>query len=268
MPLYAANKRKHLILALLFVFLFWLVTVQIKNGRLPILERPYLALSGFVERVVVWPFNTASAIGRRYLFLAGVERENEQLRKEVNELRIENGMADELLRENNRLREALQFQQQTPGSWLVAQIIGKDISPLSDTVTINRGTNDGIRKDLAVISPAGVVGRVAAASATSAKVVLLTDPDCTLAVMVRRNREEGLLEGNFVDCAVKYVSYYADIQQGDLLVTSGMDGIFPKGIAVATVTKVVKREASSFQTVRAAPTVPLSRLEWAMVLKP
>jgi len=100
----------------------------------------------------------------------------------------------------------------------------------------------------------------------SSKIILLTDPGNTLAVRVQRNREEGLLEGKLVNCALKYVSYYADIQQGDLLITSGLDGIYPKGLAVATVVKVSKREASAFQTVVAKPVVGFSRLEEVLVL--
>jgi rod shape-determining protein MreC len=84
---------------------------------------------------------------------------------------------------------------------------------------------------------------------------------------VQRNREEGLLEGKLVNCALKYVSYYADIQKGDLLVTSGLDGIYPKGLPVATVVRVIKREASAFQTVVAEPIVRFSRLEEVLVYK-
>ena len=85
--------------------------------------------------------------------------------------------------------------------------------------------------------------------------------------MVQRNREAGLLEGKLLNCALKYVSYYADIQEGDLLVTSGLDGIYPKGLAVATVMKVTKHEAVAFQNVLAEPVVRFSRLEEALVLK-
>jgi len=119
---------------------------------------------------------------------------------------------------------------------------------------------------LPVITAAGVVGKVEAVLPGTAKVYLLTDPGSTVAVMVQRNREEGLLEGKLVNCALKYVSYYADIQQGDLLVTSGLDGIYPKGLAVGTVVKVVKREAVAFQTVVVEPVVSFSRLEEALVL--
>ena len=149
----------------------------------------------------------------------------------------------------------------------MVQVIGNDLSPASSTITVDKGSDDGIGKDMAVITPAGVVGKIHTVLPNTAKVLLLTDPGNTVAVMVQRNREEGLLEGKLVNCALKYVSYYADIQEGDLLVTSGLDGIYPKGLPVATVMKVTKQEAVAFQTVVAEPVVRFSRLEEALVLK-
>lgn len=260
------RHKKLFVILLLFTILFWLLTIQVKNGRLSLLEKPVLAVSGFIERVIAWPFNTVVSIGKGYLFLVNTERENQKLREDIGRLRIENAVSSELLLENERLRDALNFKKVQPPSSVIVQVIGKTLSPASSTVTINKGSDDGIGKDMAVISQAGVVGKVQTVLAGTAKVILLTDPGSTLAVRVQRNREEGLLEGKLVNCALKYVSYYADIQEGDLLVTSGLDGIYPKGLAVATVMKVSKHEATAFQTVLAEPAVRLSRLEEALVL--
>lgn len=260
------KHRKFIVLLLLFTVLFWLITVQVKNGRFPLLEKPVLAVSGFIERVIVWPFNAVVSVGKGYVFLVGAERENRRLKEEIVRLSIENAITNELLAENERLREALNFKKFNPPSSVVVQVIGKELSPASSTITVNKGSDDGIRKDMAVITSAGVVGKVQAVLSGTAKVILLTDPGSTLAVRVQRNREEGLLEGKLVTCALKYVSYYSDIQEGDLLVTSGLDGIYPKGLAVATVVKVSKHEAVAFQTIMAEPAVRLSRLEEALVL--
>ncbi|HUI45569.1 MAG TPA: rod shape-determining protein MreC [Nitrospirota bacterium] len=263
---FIVKNKKSIILLLLFTTLFWLVTVQVKKGRYTFLERPVLAVSGFLERIIIWPFNTVVSIGREYIFLVNTEQENQQLQEEIGRLRIKNGETSELLLENNRLREMLNFKKLQPPSTIAVQVIGKELSPASSTVTINKGSNDQIQKDMAVITADGVVGRVETVLPGTSKVFLLTDPGSTVAVMVQRNREEGLLEGKLVNCALKYVSYYADIQEGDLVVTSGLDGIYPKGLAVGTVAKVVKREAEVFQTVVVKPAVQFSRLEEALVL--
>jgi rod shape-determining protein MreC len=254
-------------LLVLFVSLFWLVTIQVKEGRFSFMEGPVLAVSGFVERIIIWPYNTVVSIGKGYLFLLGTERENQALRAENSRLKLDNSVLNELLAENERLRDSLGFKRLQPLSAVPAQVIGKESSPLSSTITLNKGAEDGFMKDMAVITPEGVVGRVHAVLPHTSKVLLITDPGSTLAVRVMRNREEGLLEGKLANCALKYVSYYADIQEGDLLVTSGLDGVYPKGLAVARVAKVAKHEASAFQTVLAEPAVRFSRMEEVLVLR-
>jgi len=263
---FIAKHKKFFSLLLLFALLFWLLTVQVKSGRFLFMERPVLAVSGLIERIIVAPFHFVEYVINGYLFLVHTEKENGRLKEEVDRLKIENAVSNELIIENQRLRELLGFRTLHPPASVMAQVIGKDSSLSSRTLTINKGSTDGIEKDMAVITPSGVIGRIQTAIPGTAKVILLSDPGSTIAVRVQRNREEGLLEGKLDHCALKYVSYYADIQEGDLLVTSGLDGIYPKGIPVATVVKVTKHEATAFQHVVAHPVVRFSRVEEALVL--
>jgi rod shape-determining protein MreC len=267
MPGFIAKRKIFFFTLVLFLLMLWLVTVQVRAGRLTFMEKPVLAVSGFFERIITGAFNSVGSVGEGYAFLVRTHRENDRLKEEVDRLKLENSLTNELLLENERLREFLGFKKLQPLTSVTVQVIGKESSPSSRTVTINRGAGDGIEKDRAVITAAGVVGKVQTVLSGTAKVILLTDPGSTLAVRVQRNREEGLLEGKLDRCALKYVSYYADIQEGDLLVTSGLDGIYPKGLPVARVIKVTKHEASAFQTVAAEPVVGLSRLEEALVLR-
>lgn len=267
MPGFIVKNKKKLFLLFLFTLLFWLATVQVKDGRLTFMEKPVLAVSGFFERLITGTYNALESVGQGYAFLVRTHRENERLKTEVERLKLENSITNELLAENERLRDLLGFKKLQPLNSLTAQVIGRESSPSSRTVTINRGADDGLVKDMTVITAAGVVGKVQTVLRGTAKVILLTDPASTLAVRVQRNREEGLLEGKLESCALKFVSYYADIQEGDLLVTSGLDGIYPKGLPVATVVKVTKREANAFQTVIARPAVGFSQLEEALVLR-
>lgn len=268
MPGFFHRHRTSLIVLALFALLFWLVTFQVKAGRFPFLERPVLAVSGFIERVLTAPFRAVHAALDRYLLLVRTERDNERLTAEVERLTLENQITNELLSENERLRALLGFKKLHPPRSAAVLVLAKETSPVSSTVTVNKGSDDGLEKNQAVITADGVVGRVIATLPGTAKVQLITDPGSTMAVRVLRNREEGLLEGKIDRCALKYVSYYVDIQEGDLLVTSGLDGIYPKGLAVGVVTSVKKHEASSFQTVMVKPAVPFSRLEEALVLIP
>ena len=266
MPGFFEKNKKYIAILVLFLLLFWLVTIQVKAGRFTVLERPVLAVSGFVERIITGTYHAVFDLGRGYAFLVRTERENERLKNELGSLRLENQITNELLSENERLRAALGFKKLHPPSSVMVQVIGKESSPSSSTITVNKGSSSGIGHDHAVITPDGVVGRIQTVLPGTARVQLLTDPGNTIAVRVQRNREEALLEGKLDRCALKYVSYYVDVQEGDLLVTSGLDGVYPKGLPVAVVTSVRKHESSSFQTVYAEPVVRISRLEEALVL--
>jgi len=267
MPGFIEKNRTYLVVLAVFLFLFWLLTLQVKAGRFTVLERPVLAVSGFFERIVTGTYNGAASIVQGYAFLVRTERENRRLRDEVGRLRLENQMTAEILEENERLRTAIGFRKLNPPQSVLAQVIARESSPASVTCTLNKGASSGLERDLPVITPEGIVGRVQTALPGTAKVMLLTDPGSIIAVRVQRNREEGLLEGKLDRCALKYVSYYMDVQEGDVLVSSGLDGIYPKGLPVAIVTKVRKHEASSFQTVFAEPVAKLSRLEEVLVFR-
>src|SRR3990172_1844706 len=100
MPGFIKKNRKFLSILSLFILLFWLVTIQVKNGRFTFMERPVLAVSGFFERIISWPFNTVVSIGKGYVLLVGTQRENERLRTENEQLLLENAVMNELLLEN------------------------------------------------------------------------------------------------------------------------------------------------------------------------
>jgi rod shape-determining protein MreC len=267
MPGFIEKKRTYLIVLAVFLFLFWLLTLQVKAGRFTALERPVLAISGFIGRIVTGVYDGAASVINGYFFLVRTERENDRLRAENSRLRIENQMTNELILENDRLRAALAFEKENPPRSVTAQVIAKESSLASATFTLNKGSSSGLERDQPVVSPEGIVGRIQAVLPGTAKVMLLTDPGSTIAVRVQRNREEGLLEGKLDRCVLKYVSYYVDVQAGDLLVSSGLDGIYPKGLPVAVVTSVRKSEASSFQTVHAEPVAKLARLEEVLVYR-
>ncbi|HAR44729.1 MAG TPA: rod shape-determining protein MreC [Nitrospiraceae bacterium] len=261
------GRNKKIFLALtLVVFLFWLVTTQVENGRFRFLERPVLAISGFFERITSGTYASLESAWDRYVFLVGTHRENLRLQDDLDRIHLENQLLQEVLQENERLRQLIAFRKEAFPSSVAVRILGRQVSPASTTITISKGSENGVQMDMPVIVASGVVGRVQTTLDGSAKVMLLTDPGHALAVRVQRNREDGLLEGRISHCALKYVSYYVDIQEGDLLVTSGLDGIYPKGLPVATVVKVTRHESNPFQTVVAKPVVRISQIEEALVL--
>jgi rod shape-determining protein MreC len=121
---------------------------------------------------------------------------------------------------------------------------------------------------MAVVTSEGVVGRVIEVSLHTAKVLLITDPNSAMDVIVQRSRTQGIMEGKVEEvCVLKYVQKNEDVQVGDKVITSGLGGIFPKGLVTGTVTKVERKRPGIFQYIEVTPSVDFSRLEEVLILK-
>ena len=132
---------------------------------------------------------------------------------------------------------------------------------------LDKGISDGVRKGMAVVTPLGVVGQVVAVTARTAKVLLLTDANSGIDVLVQRTRSRGIVSGSLENGVVlKYVKRSEDIQEGDRLITSGTDGVFPKGMMVGTVIKVSKQHIGLFQSIEVLPAVQAARVEEVLVV--
>jgi rod shape-determining protein MreC len=133
---------------------------------------------------------------------------------------------------------------------------------------VNKGEKDGAAKDMAVVTSEGVVGRVIEVSLHTAKVLLITDPNSGMDVIVQRSRTQGIMEGKVEEvCVLKYVQKNEDVQVGDKVITSGLGGIFPKGLMTGTVTKVERKRPGIFQYIEVTPSVDFSRLEEVLILR-
>jgi rod shape-determining protein MreC len=133
-------------------------------------------------------------------------------------------------------------------------------------LTIDKGSRSGLRDGLPVVAARGVVGRIIKTAPNSSRVLLVTDASSNIAALVQRNRSRGVLQGSGAKLILKYTLREADIATGDLLVTSGMGGVFPKGLSLGTVEIVERDELSLFQRIQVVPVVDFSHLEEVMVL--
>ncbi|HXG50377.1 MAG TPA: rod shape-determining protein MreC [candidate division Zixibacteria bacterium] len=202
-----------------------------------------------------------------YWTTAGLRAENERLKKRIAQLEIERNRLLEAEATNQRLRQLLEFKASLPASGVVASIIANSASSWFQSCLINRGSADGVRKGMAVVTPLGVVGRVVDVSRRTAKVLLLTDANSGVDVFVQRSRARGIVAGSLENGTImKYVKRSEDVQEGDRLVTSGLDGIFPKGLMVGVVTKVRKQSLGLFQSIEVAPAVRPERTEEVIVV--
>jgi rod shape-determining protein MreC len=243
-----------------------LISAQVNTQRgVPLLEAVTFGAFAEVQR------GSSSLIGGvrtswdDYLALQSVRSDNEQLRREVAQLQVALQQQRALAQQSRTLVELLQLREQTPLETVAAAVIAGSASPDFRTLTIDKGSADGLRPDMAVIAPAGVVGRIITPSARAAKVQLLIDRNAAAGVIVERSRAQGVVEGTGGSLRLNYLSGTADVKTGDVVSTSGIDGIYPKGFVVGQI-ESVERTAGSFGTIVVRPTVDFSSIEAVLVV--
>jgi rod shape-determining protein MreC len=206
-------------------------------------------------------------IDQRYATVAGFRAENDRLRKRIQELEVERSRLLEADATNRHLQKLLEFRSHLPSGSITASIIGNSASSWFQSCLLDKGSADGIRKGMAVVTPLGVVGQVVSATGHSAKVLLITDPNSGVDVLVQRTRARGIVSGSLENVTImKYVKRSEDIQEGDRLITSGLDGVFPKGLMVGTAVKIRKQNLGLFQSVEVIPAVISSQTEEVLVV--
>lgn len=206
-------------------------------------------------------------IQQGYITLRRLASENERLKGRTLELEAERNRLLEAEATNRRLRELLEFRSQLPSGSLTAAVIANSASTWFHSFILNKGSADGVLQGMAVVSPVGVIGQVVAVTSNSSKVLLITDPHSGVDVFDQRSRARGIVSGSLESGPMmKYSKRSEDIQEGDRLITSGLDGIFPKGLLVGTVVKVRKKSFGLFQYVEVALAVDPSRLEEVLVV--
>jgi rod shape-determining protein MreC len=211
--------------------------------------------------------NWVKGFGENYDTLAGFKSENERLRKRIQSLEVERQKSLEAEATNRRLQQLLEFRAQLHGTIVTASIIANSGSSWFQSCLLDKGSANGVRKGMAVVTPLGVVGQIVAVTGRTAKVLLLTDPNSGTDVLVQRTRSRGIVSGSLeTGTVLKYVKRSEDVQEGDRLITSGMDGVFPKGLLVGTVIKVRKQHLGLFQFIEVLPAVQSARVEEVLVV--
>jgi rod shape-determining protein MreC len=239
-----------------------------QHGRDDALGRFFMELMAPLQRSTAVVGTWISRGTRQVTDLLHARDEAGVLRARVETLSAENARLTEATLENERLRTLLDFREHLQGDVLTARVIGRDATGLSRTLTVDRGEQDGIARGAAVLAPGGVVGQVFMVSPHAARVLLLTDHNSGIDGLVQRTRARGIVEGTIEGgCGLKFVKRTEDIQVGDLVVTSGIDGIFPKGLPIGKVSNVDKRGQGLFQYADVAPRVDPSRLEEVLVTR-
>jgi rod shape-determining protein MreC len=201
--------------------------------------------------------------------VATLRARNQQLEQEVTNLQAQIIELQQQLREAQVLYALLDFARSNPqgGQYVAAAVVGKDPNPFLKYVFIDRGSDDGLRRGMPVITNQGLVGQVDAVTATAARVRLITDPSSVVNVRIEPHRSEAQLVGSVTgDLTVEMVSQDAPLQPGDLVLTSGLGGTFPSDLLIGQVISVRKQSNELFQSGAVQPVVDFSTLQAVLVI--
>jgi rod shape-determining protein MreC len=256
------------LIALLLLGALALMSVRIKQQKgTAFLDALLMELCSPFQRASTAVIQTVHQTVERYFFLVHLQKENEILKERIAELQKENHLREEALLANERLRKLLEFREKISTSMIAAEVIGQDPSSWFKSLTINKGERNGVRKGMAVISTEGVVGQILKVSPHYATVLLITDYNSAIDSIVQKTRARAIVEGKGENrCQLKYLLRTDEVNVGDVIVTSGLGGNFPKGLLIGEIRQVEKRGRSIFQDAELAPAVDLTKLEEVLVI--
>lgn len=262
------SRHKSLVLlAGVIVLQVLLLAVQIKRDSQGRLIRVWTvgAVSPF-ERAGSYGFGWVRDVWRHYFALQNTVKDNEQLRRENDGLKMQITQLEGKAAEADRLAALLRFRQSHDGvPMIAARVIGASASAASQTIQLDRGERDGIRRNMGVITPDGIVGKIAEAYSNASQVLLLTDKDSGVGAMLADSRIQSPVGGQGEPLLVmKYVPNDETVNIGQRVITSGMDRIFPRDLPVGTVADI--KPGNPFKQIRVKPAANLERLEEVFVL--
>lgn len=260
-------RRYGILLAVLLVS-FLLLTVQTRGGGTGRAGELVAIVLTPVQSLLVRVHRGALGFWANYLDWKSARRENASLRGENEQLRVQTLQAGETREENTRLRRLLVLRDRLPLATVTGEVIGREAGGWVRSLTVNRGRGDGIAQQTPVIMPEGLVGRVVQVHRGAAVIQLLNDPASTVGAVVQRTRTAGLVEGD-AGGAVRFKFMARDgasVAPGDLVVTSGLGTLFPKGLPVGRVVKIEDKGSALFHFAVLAPAVDFSRVEEVLLV--
>ena len=244
-----------------------LISAQVNTRRgVPVLQVATFGVFAEVQRMSSAMVSSVRGGWTNYVSLRDVHAENEELKRQLADAQVQLQEQRALAERSRGLLATLGLRDRSNLKTLAADVIGAGATTDFKTVTIDKGTSDGVRADLAVMAPAGVVGRVVVSSVRAAKVQLLVDRNAAAGVLIERSRSQGVAIGAGDELLrMEYVSEVADVVVGDTVVTSGIDGIYPKGYVVGKV-EAVEKSGNSYKQILVRPAVDFSSVEEVLVV--
>ena len=260
------SQRPLLVFAGAIVLHVILISAQVSTtAGIPIIQVVTFGLFSELQRGTMTSVDGVRGVWTGYVALRDAQEENEVLKRELQRLqvRLQEERAQAQRAEN--FRQLLELRQRAGVDTVAAEVIAGPATIEFRDMTIDKGSADGVHHDMAVISPAGVVGRVHQSGPRAARVQMLIDFNAAAGAMIERTRAQGIAVGQGSTLRMDYVAGTADVKQGDLVVTSGIDKVYPKGFVIGTVESVA-RGSGTYQEITVHPAVDFTRLEEVLVV--
>lgn len=257
-------KKRLLLFSFLILVSLILMTYQSNRGILGPL------------RILSYPVNSANSaihslcsnIKDYFKKIRLRDEENRRLKEEINGLLMEHQTYKESLLENTRLRELLALKEKEKRFIAAARVIARGNDRWANTLVIDKGRREGIEKDMAVITPRGLVGKILSSSDSYSSVLLINDMNFSAAIRFQENRAEGIISGTgSKTCTLKYVSHEYEVKENETVLTSGLDSLFPADIPVGAVSRITKKGAGLFQNIEVRPFQDTAKLEEVVIVR-
>jgi len=244
-----------------------LISAQVNSrSGVPVLESVTFGLVAEAQRGLSLGVARLRRTWDRYVWLRGVEAENANLRRQLDALQVQYQERRALSDRARSLEDLLALRDRSNLETVAAEIIAASASPDFRTLTIDKGSSQGLKRDMAVIANDGAVGRIVVASSSAAKVQLLIDRNAAAGAIIERSRAQGVaLGGGDARLRLEYVAEASDVVVGDLVVTSGIDGIYPKGFTIGYI-DAVEKAGPAYKRISIKPAVNFSALENVLVV--
>jgi len=262
------SRKMVLIVGIIVLIAVNIIVLSVNSRRYTTfgLERFAISFISPFQELVTRTMRFTRDIWHQYFYLVSVTRQNQLLGTQLNQAFEVNNQWRETELANDRLRNLLGFEQTIAEMAVAAEVIGKDPSAWFKTVIIDKGRADGLTTSLPVVMPQGIAGQVIEVSNHYSKVMLVIDRNSAVDALVQRTRARGVIKGDSTDrCRLEFVLRKSDVRVGDTVVSSGLDGVYPKGLRIGFVSEVIEHDADIFHEVIVTPFVDFEKLEEVLV---
>ena len=264
------SKKTAVIVGVVIIIAINIIVLSISSRK----QQPSFGASRIAIPLVA-PFQKAASrsirfvrdIWTHYFYLVAVAYENDRLQQAYQRAIERNNQLNEVALSNQRLRSLLHFQKTQSSRVIAAEVVAKDPSPWSKTIIIDKGKGEGIAAGMPVVTAEGIIGQVIEAAAHQAKVLLIIDQNSAVDALIQRTRSRGVVKGESAErCQLMYVLRKYDINVGDTVISSGLDGVYPKGLRIGRVSGVSRPNSGIFQEVAVSPYVDFEKLEELLII--